>query len=421
MEDINQTKMSQLNTYLESVQLGGFRCIQDMNASFLPGLNILIGKNGSGKTNFLTLASSVLGFDFEEISEFKADFKIAGETSFRLQLSRQASNAISELDKKEGDVFTAEVKTHYEYHGPEALLFEDRRPGNDVNRKNIPTEGDLEDNLALSRNIERLYGVAMIKHGTPLIFPFVSSPASIERSENGGKSRLPKEVFNSSLPAFSRFLYSHFGFARTFSDEDASESLNKTARELSRVVSSFTQIEDIRFCETKIISKVGEFFKIENLQLEFRINDEWLTFNYLSDGTKRMFYIIAELSFNNLTDYAYKFGRQSITVSSKDGLPFSTITFIEEPELGVHPHQLMRILDFLKQYSEKNQVILTTHAPQALDILEKDELDRINIMTSSKGGGSEIKKLTAKQKSKAGLYKEQAYLRDYWIHSTLEI
>ena len=67
---------------------------------------------------------------------------------------------------------------------------------------------------------------------------------------------------------------------------------------------------------------------IENIQLDFKIDGRWLPWSQLSDGTKRLFYIIAEVSNNE------------------------ALILIEEPELGIHPHQFNLLMDFLKEQAE---------------------------------------------------------------------
>lgn len=47
---------------------------------------------------------------------------------------------------------------------------------------------------------------------------------------------------------------------------------------------------------------------------------------------------------------------------------------IEEPELTVHPGAIPLLYDFLKEASSRSQVLLTTHSPELLDLMDGDEV-----------------------------------------------
>ena len=97
------------------------------------------------------------------------------------------------------------------------------------------------------------------------------------------------------------------------------------------------------------------------------------------------------------------------------------IIFLEEPELGIHPDQLQKLLNLIRQVSREHQVILTTHAPQVLDMLAKDELDRITVCELNPEKGTQFRKLSAAKKAKAKAYmKGEGYLSDFWRFSDLE-
>jgi predicted ATPase len=110
-----------------------------------------------------------------------------------------------------------------------------------------------------------------------------------------------------------------------------------------------------------------------------------------------LFYIIAEVTYSN------------------------GLILIEEPELGIHPHQFNLLLDFLREQSENKQIIISTHSPKALDHLEPNELDNILITYYDLKRGTQIRHLTSRQKTKAKSYiKEVGFLSDYWMLSDLE-
>ena len=54
--------------------------------------------------------------------------------------------------------------------------------------------------------------------------------------------------------------------------------------------------------------------------------------------------------------------------------PPVTVIGIEEPELTVHPGAIPLLYDFLKQASDQSQVIVTTHSPELLDLVNAEDV-----------------------------------------------
>jgi len=61
--------------------------------------------------------------------------------------------------------------------------------------------------------------------------------------------------------------------------------------------------------------------------------------------------------------------------------------------------KLYKILDFLKEQSKSKQIIISTHSPLALDVLNEKELDRIII--AEYDNGTKFRHLTKAEISKA--------------------
>ncbi len=55
---------------------------------------------------------------------------------------------------------------------------------------------------------------------------------------------------------------------------------------------------------------------------------------------------------------------------------------VEEPELTVHPGALPLLMDYLRQASDRSQVLLTTHSPELLNLVEADEV-RVVVRSTS--------------------------------------
>ncbi|GAB4247487.1 AAA family ATPase [Deferrisoma sp.] len=68
---------------------------------------------------------------------------------------------------------------------------------------------------------------------------------------------------------------------------------------------------------------------------------------------------------------------------------------VEEPELTVHPGALPLIYDYLRQASEVSQVLVTTHSPHLLDLLDP-ERDVIYLVQAVEGK-TEVRRLSEKE------------------------
>ncbi len=76
---------------------------------------------------------------------------------------------------------------------------------------------------------------------------------------------------------------------------------------------------------------------------------------------------------------------------------------VEEPELTVHPGALPLVVDFLRQASRTSQVVITTHSPELLDLLEVEEIR----VVERRDGTTTVRPMDAGQKQsvRAGLLK----------------
>lgn len=67
---------------------------------------------------------------------------------------------------------------------------------------------------------------------------------------------------------------------------------------------------------------------------------------------------------------------------------------IEEPELTVHPGALPLLMDYLRQASDRSQVLLTTHSPELLNLVKTDEVQVVERLDS----GTRIGEMAADQR-----------------------
>ena len=395
-------------TYLKKVNLKGYRTIKDLDAEFNPGLNLIIGKNGTGKTNFLTLLDGSLKFNLKDFFEAESVLWFDGKSDIRLELaSKNYLTGDSSNDFGYFDDLPTNIKVQYE---------------NELMDYNSSDEFKNSSYYSLVRTINPI----LVPHGLrpDNVNKIISSSASFKTKRNsipdliGIRRRDDTSYFLKSFNAgFSHLLLSAF-YNREVDWNNPNQYYLETIIQsyfeivsdiLNKSISQYLPLKAVRISPSvKIYPDNSDgSIEIKDILMEFQIEDSWLPFSSLSDGTKRMFCIYADVIFP--------------WNSGDDLSKANKIILLEEPELGVHPHQFEQIMTFLKEMSKDVQIILTTHSPQALDILGRDELDALHICEYTPETGTTLTRLDKDQTGKAKAYMESdMYLSDYWRYSDLE-
>jgi predicted ATPase len=79
--------------------------------------------------------------------------------------------------------------------------------------------------------------------------------------------------------------------------------------------------------------------------------------------------------------------------------PSLALLAIEEPELTVHPGAIGLVVDYIRQATRRSQVIVTTHSPELLDLVEPEEIRVVERVRDADGEEhSEVRPLSRRQK-----------------------
>ena len=70
----HELRAENIEFFLKSVHLEGFKSIKNVEIDFESGLNIIIGTNGAGKSNFIDFLQKSLTLDFSDLIDFKSKF-----------------------------------------------------------------------------------------------------------------------------------------------------------------------------------------------------------------------------------------------------------------------------------------------------------------------------------------------------------
>ncbi len=402
-------------TYIKSVKLSGYKSIKDLEVEFLPGMNIIIGENGSGKTNFLEfLEWGMDGDNLNKLSFYDCSSYVALTDEDNTVHSR-TKNAVfvakyrypkSADESILPEIPISVISTEEKQYINNQVIY-DSVTEYDTNAKKTSTPTNLYNSAPEYDAVKNKFSaIAFVKFGIPEGIPFFDFPETVKIKNynfdfaDSNSQRVNSEKYEITAP----FLFVVFSYLSNLKHKGKEEKFNSKLDHLNFIKKELRKVSpiiDFRFSsginsQFQRIDNLGNGY-IDNLFVEFNINDEWFRWNDLSDGTKRIFILIWRIS-----------------------NPSVKQILIEEPEIGVHPKQLGILMTVLKEYAKSKQVILTTHSPDILDVLLIDELDRIFVCKLS-NAGTKLHKLDDKRRLKAKAYMTEVdYLSSYWRMSDLE-
>ncbi len=150
-------------------------------------------------------------------------------------------------------------------------------------------------------------------------------------------------------------------------DEEKKRKFSNLVRELLPFV------EDVgteKFVDKSVLFKIKEAY----------YEEEYLPASLVSDGTITIIALIAALYFEK-----------------------KSFIIIEEPERNIHPSLISKVMDMLKEASQKKQIIVTTHNPE---IVKYADLEDILLISRDENGFSTVSKPGEKEEIKAFLRNE---------------
>ena len=363
----NQQRM--LRGRIVQVTIRGFRSLAQIEALALPSLAVLIGANGSGKSNFIRFFE-MLGWMLrrQRLQEFVLrqgggddQLFMGARTTPRMQAEIQL-----ETDLGRNDYRFALTAVSGDQLGlvEEAYRFSRRdRPG--LNqwtelpmpaREAVIVERAPQD--ATARVIVRLlqscvtYQFHDTSANAPIKRPWDATDAAYLRSDGANLAPILYRL-REQEPARYQFI----------------------VKQISRVLPTFGDFD---------LQPV--YGKIE-LRWTMRGVDKTFGAHLTSDGSLRLFCLLTLL---NLPD---------------EMLP--DILFLDEPELGLHPHAIGLLAAMVKRLSASRQVFLATQSPQLVDCFQLENI----IVADIEQGATRLRTLSPDE--------YQAWLDDEYLISEI--
>ncbi len=354
---------------LDILTIKGFKSIKELNKFKLTSLNILIGSNGAGKSNFIEffrMISAMMKQDgLKEFVAGNADtYLFAGpkETKkIKIEMSFGQNGYDFELAPTEDGYFL--INNEQRHYFPSDST------------KNLGS-GNFNSQLLLDKDTSGYqtqrgaswYTYKAICSWKIYHFHDTTKEAGMRRYQDVGHN----EVLFTDARNIAPFLF--------YLKKDCLESYQKIIETIRLVLPFFDDF----------ILKPNDK---EMLRLDWRqkgLKDYPMRPSQLSDGGIRFI---------------------CLTTALLQPIPPSTIIF-DEPELGLHPYAIEILAELFRASSKKMQVIVSTQSPALVDCFDADNI----IVVNRKKGASDFSRLNSEDISS---WLEDYSLGDLWRRNIL--
>lgn len=334
-----------------NLTIAGFKSIRELRDFELRNLNVLIGANGAGKSNFIGLFRMLA-----EIYEgrFQLYVQQQGGPDALMHFSRKMTDAI-----RAGFSFTDSDRYKFELvaTNDNRLIFSDESFDSD---EIDPAVGVIQVSTG-AKNESELMSVTE-KVGLSYITSVLEDIRVYHFHDTGEKARVKQpHAINDTLRL-------------KVDGANLAAYLHMLKTEHS---DSYRQIVDtIRLVAPFFHDFVFRSDPASKIQLEWTEHgdpDTPFTAHALSDGTLRFICL------------------STLLLQPWESMPATIL--IDEPELGLHPYAINLLADLLKRASEQKQLIVSTQSVELLNRLEPEDV----IVVDRKDNASTFQRLDAAQ------------------------
>ena len=395
---------------IRKIRIDGFKNLHDTVIDF-NGLNALVALNNYGKSNY-----------FEAI-DFANDIIQASDKSKLNIMQFQNAVPINNESADNDFIFEIEYETEIEsilYLVNYLFSFEWIKQNNKGSRivketLKVKSENDKKTSTFINRtlskklykssktgrcdkpikigdnallinklsNYDELYYSAIVEQINNFEFDFIDLD-NVDRFFNpSGRTTVDSTgtMDTITVPSFSKYFYD---LAKTNKKEyelliNSIQDLLPDIEYIKTVELDFRQKSLKSDLPSDIPFEIPE--KIYDIRVKIRTNNQDTSINSLSDGSKRIFYIIASCILANATD--------------------THLIAFEELENSIHPTLLQRLLVIISELTDETQILITSHSPHLIKYLD---LDSIFLGIPNKKGLAYFKKVKKSKQNKLTQY-----------------
>ena len=340
--------------YLTKVDITNFACFNHFEAEFAPGVNIVIGRNGSGKTSLIKGIKYVMNFIFTNDKSMGDKYLSAGNPDLLMSSIKSYEFFRNRADDS--------VELESNFHGE--MLFEQEKLCWDMYKKS--TSGAALYPSKYVNAYRRFMEISENSGRLPLLASFSDSfPHKMTNLSSFAK----KEIDNADG------ILQNFGYYQ-WDSENACTTIwqLRLVSMMAKAISLDSPDSNVRREVEYVTNKLIEFskpynadcddsFQIEKIFFSFKMGEKpelWLklksdqevAFNNLPAGYMRLYSMVLDLAYRS-----YLLNRKGDLTTSKG------LVLIDEIDLHLHPSLELEVLQRFERSFPDMQIIATTHSP----------------------------------------------------------
>jgi predicted ATP-binding protein involved in virulence len=356
---------------IETLTLKNYRCFPELSLSFHDRLNVLVAPNGGGKTAILDGIAVALRLFVDSMEERPASKGFAAQDISLVFTSDQKMEAVTPVRLEAAGTF----------FGHPISWARQRQSARAARTTTVEAK-------ELSHFAERLVkthqGWVQRKNPTPPIFPLISyyGAGRLWDTRKLHEAKRIREIapnarqsgYTDCLSSASHYKY-FIDWFRRFSYEAKQETTaaQPSPHEPQRVLAAVRSAVDIALAPAGWYGLQWDF--AEDTMVAQHNTDGQLPVSNLSDGIRNMIGLVA--------DIAHRAARLNPHLREKAALQTPGIVLIDEVDMHLHPEWQQLVLPSLQEAFPLLQFIVTTHSPQVLTTLRKEN---IRILTHNDDG-----------------------------------
>ena len=325
---------------LDWITIEGFKSIKSVEELDLRPINVLIGANGAGKSNFLEVFSFLNAIRLGRLRNYVGKSHGADKIlHFGSKTTHQLSiEVVFENGERKYNIDLAPNDADGMFPSNENVytsVKQERIPGDAFSTLYALLGGDSEAGISNTKQISRAITCVRehLFHWRLYHFHDTSSLSPIKKTVALNDNRYLRHD-GSNLAAFLYYLREKHG--RSY------DMIRRTVRLIAPFFDDFI-LEPLALNEETIL-----------LEWRHRGSDDYFNAASLSDGSLR-FIALATL-----------------LLQPKELRP--SVILLDEPELGLHPAAIAILASLIKQVSTENQIIVATQSPIFLDHFEPEDV-----------------------------------------------